>query len=79
MARCSRRLQQFTKLLDGQAGIASDTAHGECIDRIVPRDSHDALAIAHDDMLPLTRDAKAGFLECAHSVKVIDARNTRQG
>lgn len=72
-------LQQFTKLLDRQASIASDTAHGECIDRIVPRDGHDALAIAHDDMFSLSRDAKAGFLERTYGVKVIDTWDARQG
>jgi hypothetical protein len=56
-----------------------DTAHGECIDGIVPRDGNDAQTIAHDNMLPLTRDMKAGFLESAHGVKVIDTWDARQG
>ena len=72
-------LQQFTKLLDRQASIASDTAHGECIDRIMSGDGHDALAVAHDDMFALTRDAKSGFLKRAHGVKMIDTRNAWQG
>ena len=74
-----RGLQQSTELFDRQTRIASDAAHGECIDGIVPRDGNDARAIAHDNMLSLARDMKAGFLERAHSVKVIDAREARQG
>jgi len=74
-----RQLQQITELLDRQTRIASDAAHRECIDRVVPRDCNDARSIAHDNMLSLTRDMKAGFLESAHSVKVIDTRETRQG
>ena len=31
-------LEQITKLFDGQAGISGDTAHGECVDRIIARD-----------------------------------------
>jgi len=72
-------LQQFTKFLDGQAGIAGDTPHSECIDRIMPRDGNDALAIGHDDVLSLTRNRKSRFLERTHSVKMVDARDARQG
>ena len=74
-----RQLQQITELLDRQTRIASDAAHGECVDGIVPRDGNDARTIAHDNMLSLTRNMKASFLERAHSVKVIDAWEARQG
>ena len=73
------QLQQSTELLDRQTRIASDAAHGKCIDGIVPRDGNDARTIAHDNMLSLTRDMKTGFLERAHSVKVVDAWEARQG
>ena len=73
-----RQLQQITELLDRQTRIASDAAHSECIDGIVPRDGNDARSIAHHNMLSLTRDMKACFLERAHSVKVIDTRKARQ-
>ena len=73
-----RQLQQSTELLDRQTRIASDPAHGEGIDGIVPRDGNDAHTIAHDDMLSLTGDIEAGLLERAHSVKVIDAWEARQ-
>ena len=73
-----RQLHQCTELLDRQTRIASDAAHGECIDGIVPRDGNDTHTIAHDNMLSLTRDMKAGLLERAYSVKVIDAWEARQ-
>lgn len=73
------QLKKITELLDRQTRIASDAAHSECIDGIVPRDGNDARAIAHDNMLTLTRDMKSGFLERAHSIKVIDAWKARQG
>jgi len=58
-------LQQFTKLLDGQAGIAGNTAHSESVDGIVPRNGHDSRAIAHDDVFPLAHDSKTSFLKRA--------------
>ena len=74
-----RRLLQIAELLDRQTRIASDAAQGVCIDGSVPRDGNDARTIAHDNMLSLARDMKVGFLERAHSVKVIDAWEARQG
>lgn len=74
-----RQLQQITELLDRQTRVASDAAHGECIDGIVPRYGNDARTIAHDNVLSLTRDVKAGFLKSAHSIKVIDTWDARQG
>ena len=74
-----RQLQQSTELLDRRSCIASDAPHGVCIDGIVPRDGNDAHTIAHDTMLSLTRDKKAGLLERAHRVKVIDAWEAGQG
>ena len=71
-------LQQFTELLNGQARVASDTAHGESIDRIVARDGDNSLTVAHDDVLALTHDAKSGLLECAHGVEVIDTGDAGQ-
>lgn len=72
-------LQQFTELLDGKAGIVGNTAHGECIDRIVARNRHDTLTIAHDDMLALTHDMESGLFERAHGVEVTDAWDLGQG
>ena len=72
-------LEQITKLFDGQAGISGDTAHGECVDRIMTRDRQDALAVAHNDVFPLAHNPKSGLFECAHSVKMVDARDFWQG
>ena len=72
-------LQQFTELLDGKAGIPGNTAHGECIDRIVARNRHDTLTIAHDDMLALAHDTESALLERAHGVEVTDAWDLGQG
>jgi hypothetical protein len=58
----AKALQQFTKLLDREAGIPGDATHGEGVDRIVTRDGDNTLAVAHDDVLALTRDAKPGLL-----------------
>lgn len=69
------RLQKLTELIHGQPGVASDTAHRECIDRIVAGDNHDALTIAHDDMLALAHNPESSFFERADGVKVIDARD----
>src|SRR4051812_3982575 len=50
-----------------------DTAHGECIDRVVARNGHDALAVAHHDVLSLAHDSETGLLQRAHGVEVVDA------
>ncbi len=42
------------------------------------RDRDYPLAVAHDDMLSLAHNPEAGFLESAHGVKVIDARDFGQ-
>ena len=72
------RLQQFTELLYGKAGVASDAAHGERIDRIVTRNGHDALTVAHDDVLSLTHDPETSLLQRAYGVEMIDAADLRQ-
>lgn len=71
-------LQKLTELLDRKAGIACNTAHGECVDGVVAWNNHDSLAVAHDDVLALAHDSKAGLLECSYGVEVIDAGNLRQ-
>ena len=72
-------LQQFTELLDGKARIAGNTAPGECIDRIVARNRHDTLTIAHDDMLALAHDTESGLFKRVHGVEVTDAWDLGQG
>ena len=39
----------------------------------MPRNGHDALAIAHYDVLSLPHNLKARFLQCTYSVEMIDA------
>jgi hypothetical protein len=72
-------LEQVAELLWGEAGIASDTTHRECIHWIVTRYGHDALTIAHYDVLSLAYDFEARFLQCTYSVEMVDARDAWQG
>ena len=66
-------------MLHGQAGVPRYTAHRECIDRIVARDDHNTLTVAHDDVLTLAHDPETSLFECSHGDEVIDARNLGQG
>jgi hypothetical protein len=36
------QLQQFTKLLNSEAGVSDDTAKGESVDRVVAKDGQNA-------------------------------------
>ena len=53
--------QKTAKLVNGETGVANDTAHGYRVDRVVTRNSENASAIAHDDMLALPCNTKSGF------------------
>jgi hypothetical protein len=66
-------------LLDGEPGIAYETAHRECVDWIVTWNGQDPLPIRHYDVFALARDPEPGFLQGSHSIEVIDARNLGQG
>ena len=46
----SRRSEQIAELLRGQACIASNSPHGDGIDRVMPWDHQSPLAIAHDQV-----------------------------
>src|SRR6266513_3453441 len=70
-AALSDALQQRSKLLDGKARVAGNPAHRERVDRIVAGNGHDASAVAHDNVLPLTQDPKPRFFESAYGVEVI--------
>ncbi len=72
------RSKQRAKPLDREAGVTGDTAHREGVDRIVSWDRHDAGAIRHDDVLALTRDPEARFLQRADCVEMIDAGDLGQ-
>ena len=66
--------EQFAKLLDGHAGVADDAAHRERLDRVVSGNDDLTNAVAHDDVLALTNDPKARFLQGADRVQVVHAR-----
>ena len=72
------RLQKLTKLLDCKSSVTNDTAKRKGINWVVPRDSKNARAIRHDDVLALTHTAETSFPECAHNIKMIDARELGQ-
>ncbi len=66
-------------MLHGQAGVPRNTAHGECVHRIVTWNRHDSLTVAHDDVLALANDPKSSLLEHPHRFEMIDARDLGQG
>jgi hypothetical protein len=73
------RLQQLAKLLNSEASVADDTAEGESVDGVVARDSQNARAIRHDDVLALTDDRETCLLEGTHGIEMVDARDLWQG
>lgn len=73
------RSEQFAELLNRETGITNNAAKRESIDWIVARDSQDAPAIRHDDMLPLSNDREACLFEGTHSIEVVDPLDFGQG
>jgi hypothetical protein len=71
-AHCSKQLAEFVRC---QTGIPNDSAHGERLDRIMPRKDDLASPVAHHDVLALSDDLEAGFLQSANGIEVIDARD----
>ncbi len=72
-------LKQLAKLLDGEAGVADDTAQGKCVDGVVTRDREDARLVGHNDVFALADHGKPGLFESADGIEMIDARNLGQG
>src|SRR5271157_5082708 len=68
-----RLLQQPTELIDRQTRAPHDRSHGDRMDRVVTRDSDDARAVGHHDVLALTPDVEAGLLQSADRIEVVDA------
>lgn len=62
-----------------EAGVLDDTARRECIDRIAAWNSEDPFTIGQHDVLSLSSDAEAGFLERPHRPEVVDTGNPRHG
>ena len=73
------RLQQLAKLLNSEAGITDDTAEGESVDGIVARDSQNARAVRHNDVLALADDRETCLLEGTCCIEMVDARDLGQG
>jgi len=69
--------EKFFEPFDRQASVARNATHGKSVDRVVPRNSHDANAVGHDDMFALANDAEVGLLQRPHRIEVIDAGNLR--
>ena len=67
IVRPHRTLEELPELLDRQARIASNTAHGEGVDRVRAREGQNALAVRHHDVLALAHHPKARLLECART------------
>ena len=66
-------LKQCFEFVNGQAGIANDSTHGDGIDGIMTRDCDDSLAVTHHKMLALADHPVAGFLKGTFGIKVIDS------
>jgi hypothetical protein len=64
--------QQRLELLNGETGVAHDSAHRERVDRIVARNRDDPGTVSHDDVLALACDLKASLFERFHGRKVVD-------
>jgi hypothetical protein len=69
--------QKRLELLDRQSRIADDAAHRERVHRIMSRERHDAQAISHDDVLPLTSNVKACPFQRTHGSAMADACELR--
>src|SRR5262249_39919645 len=69
--------EQLTELLWGQPGILNDPAHGERLDRVVPRNGHLPGAITHDDVFPLPNDLEPRLPQGTDGILMIDAGNAR--
>ena len=53
------RSKQLLERLNSQTCVSDETAHGERVDGVVSRDSEDAPAVGHDDVLPFSNDPEA--------------------
>jgi len=77
---CGRALsEKFLEFLDVEASITSDASHSESIYWIVARNRHNANAVRHHGVIPLTHDAKASLLQSLNGIEVIDSGNLWHG
>ena len=56
VTRKATRLKKRLERVEGETGVTHDAAHGQGIDWIVTRDSQDADAVSHNDVLSLAGD-----------------------
>jgi hypothetical protein len=66
--------EQGSELVDGEASVSNDTAHGDRIDRVVPRDHDFAPTIGHDNVPPLPDDLETDLLQGTNGIEMIDTR-----
>ena len=72
-------LQQLAELLGGQSCISYNSTESKAFDRVIPRDDHLAVAIAHHDVFALADDLEVRLLQSAYSRQMIDSGNIRHG
>jgi hypothetical protein len=58
-----------------ESGVANNTAHCECLDWIMARDSYLTLAIAHNDMFALPNYSEPYLLQCTDRILMVDSGN----
>lgn len=59
-------------MLNCEPSIADDATHSKSIDRVVTRNRQDSNAIRQDDVLSLTHESEAGFLQRSNRIQMID-------
>jgi len=68
MSRLGRGSEEFPEAIGCQPSVSGDSAHGERVDWIVPRNRNDSGVIGHDDVLALARDTKADLLKRSNGI-----------
>ena len=74
---CDQTLQERAEVFFSEPGITDDAAHRECVDGIVPGNGDDPNTVGHHDVLALSSDPKARFLQSPDGVLMVDTRNAR--
>jgi hypothetical protein len=72
-------LQQLLELVDREAGVVHDAAHGEGVDGVGAGDGQHARAIRHNDMLALANHLEASSFEGADGPDMGNSRKARHG
>src|SRR5438128_1006195 len=72
-------LQEFAKLLSGQARVPHDPTQGKCFDRIVSRDRDLTIAVAHHNVLALPDDLEPCLFQGADRIQMVNAGYSGHG